>query len=258
MLTVSMLYTLLCEALPRELSASWDNDGLMLTGDPTRSVSKILFALDVTPDVAAYAEKIGADLILSHHPMIFKGLRRIDGGDPLSKMVVRLIRANISVMSFHTRLDAAEGGVNSILAEDLSLSDTERFGPVGEEMGIVGNLPSAMPFDAFCAFVKSALGAPMLIAARGNVDTVKRVAVLGGSGRDFIEDAMRVGADVFVTGEAGYHPMTEASRNGLAVIEAGHYYTEIAYSRYFERLLRDKYPALTLCRYEGGCELSFY
>ena len=124
---ISEIYQCLERALPSSLSCDWDNDGLMVCASAEAEVKKILFALDITPAATEYAEKIGADLIISHHPLIFSGIRHMDGRDGTSRKVISLLKNNISAMSFHTRLDAADGGINDILASLFSLSDIEKI-----------------------------------------------------------------------------------------------------------------------------------
>lgn len=256
MASVSEIYRYLDGLLPRSLSASWDNDGLMVCADPQREVKKILFALDITPAVTEYAAEISADLILSHHPLIFHPIRHMDGADAVSRKVMFLIRHGISAMSFHTRLDAAEGGINDILADRLALSDIERFGPDGDTSGRIGTRKTSLPFEAFCLFVKETLRVPSLCAAKGK-DTVRRVAVLGGAGGDYIEPAIRAGADVLVTGEAGYNHLLEAAENGLSVIAAGHYHTEILFSSFFTAAIGKILPEIEFCCFPAGCELTY-
>ncbi len=256
MASVSEIYQYLEGLLPRSLSASWDNDGLMVCADPRREVKKILFALDITPAVTEYAAEISAELILSHHPLIFHPVRRLDGADAVSRKAMFLVRRGISAMSFHTRLDAAEGGINDILAQRLALSDVERFGPDGDASGRIGTLKTPLSLEAFCLFVKETLDAPSLCTAKGG-DTVRRVAVLGGAGGDYIEPAMRAGADVLVTGEAGYNRLLEAAENGLSVIAAGHYHTEILFSSFFTDAIGKIFPEIEFCRFPAGCELMY-
>lgn len=246
MATIHEIADYLDALLPRSLSCEWDNDGVMVCADPNTEVKTILFTLDVTPDAIAYAELIGAELILSHHPLIFKGIKHMDGNDITSKKVLRLLKSGISVMSYHTRLDAAEGGVNDILAQTLGLTQIVPFDTEDGPIGRIGTLPHEMHFDDFCLMAKQALGAPHFTASKGK-DTVRRVAVLGGSGRDYITDAMRAGADLYLTGEANYHSLMDAAEMNFSVVTAGHDFTENAFFRFFEKTLCADFPGIT-CR----------
>lgn len=223
-MTVSELYSFLDARFPRALSCEWDNDGLMCCPEPDREVKRVLLALDVTEEMVALAVEKSCDVILSHHPLVFRPVKALTTERGVPRKLIRLVQNGISVMSFHTRLDAVEGGVNDALAAILGLRNVSSFGPEGEQMGRVGTLPAPLSLDVFAEQVKKTLGAPfVLVSGEGEVS---HVAVLGGEGSDFIGTAEACGADVLVSGRLGYHPMTDAPEGGIAFIEAGHYYTE--------------------------------
>lgn len=227
-MTVRELYAAMDKMIPSSLSCDWDNDGLMCCPDSAREVRRVLVALDATAEVCERAIREGYDLILTHHPFIFKGLRSIDDEAPVSAKAINLIKAGISVMSFHTRLDALEGGVNDSLCKALGLSEVEVFDGEGMPIGRVGELADAISLGEFAAQVKAALGCPFVLVADAGL-RVKRVAVLGGEGGDFVREAKAAGADTYVSGRLGYHTMTDAPdafENSVNLIEAGHFYTE--------------------------------
>ena len=209
------------------LSCEWDNDGLMCCPDGNKEVKKVLVALDVTSDIVQKAIDGGYDVIVSHHPFIFKGLKAIDDEGAVSAKAIKLIAAGIAVMSFHTRLDALEGGVNDILCDLLGLSDVEALTEDGIPIGRIGTLDAAISAEELAQRVKQALGVPFVLLSDVGIPAL-RVAVLGGSGKDFIELARASGADSFVSGRLDYHPMTDARDNAtpMNLIEAGHFYTE--------------------------------
>ena len=222
-MTVYELYKHFDTVIPRSLSCEWDNDGLMCCPDATRKVSKVLVALDATADVAAEAIEGGYDLIITHHPFIFKGLKSITDGNFVGSKSIELIRAGISVFSFHTRLDTVAGGVNDVLASVLKLNDAVPFGDDG--MGRIGTLDAPMSAEEFAKKVKDALGVPAVnLSACGK--PCYRVAVLGGGGDSETGAAMAAGADTYVTGNLGFHTLTDAPDMGINLIEAGHFYTE--------------------------------
>jgi len=254
--TISEIYQHLNTVLPASLSCDWDNDGLMVCADPEAEVKTILFALDITPAVVEYAEKIGAQLIISHHPLIFSGIRRMDGHDGTTRKVMSLLRHDISAMSFHTRLDAADGGVNDILAQLFSLSDVLKFGVEGDTAARIGTLPSPMAFEDFCRLVKETLHAPSVCGAKGG-GTVSRLAVLGGSGKDYIREAQKMGADTYLTGEVNYNYLLEAAENGLSVVTAGHYHTEAPFTAFFEKTLTEAFGNLEFVHFPGKCEFFY-
>ena len=209
-MTIKEFYASLEAVLPRSLSCDWDNDGISCCPDPDAPVSGVLVALDPTEDAVEAAIERGCNVVLTHHPMLFRGLKAVDGRDTGSRKVIRMIANGITAMAFHTRLDAADGGVNDILAARLGLTDVEPFGedgnPQGKPIGRVGNLP---------AVVFAGCGKP-----------VHRVAVLGGGGEDDIAAAAAAGADTYVTGELKYHHLCDAPYGSLNLIMAGHYHTE--------------------------------
>ncbi len=253
---ISEIYQCLERALPSSLSCDWDNDGLMVCASAEAEVRKILFALDITPAATEYAVKIGADLIISHHPLIFSGIRRMDGHDGTTRKVISLLQNNISAMSFHTRLDAAEGGINDILANIFSLSDIEKFGVDGDTAARIGTLPKPMAFEDFCRLVKDTLGAPSVCGAKAG-DTVSRLALLGGSGKDYIREAQKMGADTYLTGEVNYNYLLEAAENGLSVVTAGHYHTEAPFTAFFEKILSENFENLEFVLFPDGCEFFY-
>ncbi len=243
--SVRTLYAALDQRFPRTLSSSWDNDGLSCCPDPDAPVRGILVALDATEDALTWAESCGCNVILSHHPLLFKGLKAVDGHETASRKVIRMIGAGISAMSFHTRLDAADGGVNDILAARLGLSDVIPFGDddnaAHKPIGRVGTLPAPMAPEDFVDLVKTALAIPATLGTAyvehmtpatpvvtyvGCGRPVSRVAVLGGGGQDDVDAAAAIGADTYVTGELRYHQLCDAPYGPLNLVKAGHYFTE--------------------------------
>lgn len=238
-MTVRELYSILNERISPALSCPWDNDGLMCCPDGNREVKRILITLDVTGRAIDYAATGGFDLIISHHPFIFKGLKALNDSSQIAEGAMRLIRNGISVFSFHTRLDAVEGGVNDTLCALLGLSEVEIFGEEG--IGRVGTLAEEMPLVALCDRIKEITGAPFLLAADGGVPC-RKVAVLGGEGGDDIELARTAGADTYISGRLGYHNMVDGADGGMNLIEAGHFYTEFPVCFTLEKILKDICP----------------
>ena len=224
-MTVKELFSRLEERIPKELSCSWDNDGLMCCPDMEREVRRVLVVLDVTAEMAERAITEGYDLIVSHHPLVFRPLKSVNPADAVAKKVIRLLCAGISVMSFHTRLDAVCGGVNDTLAAALGLQDVTPFGSDGEAIGRIGRLKKSVTLDEFAMRVKEITGAPVVTVADGGVN-VECVAVLGGSGSDDVAAARAAGADTYLSGELGHHHLNDCPESGMNLIAAGHFYTE--------------------------------
>ncbi len=221
-MTRKSLYRALNMRIPRSYSEGWDNDGAMLFSNPDKEVKNILCTLDVSDDVIDYAKENGVDLIVSHHPLIFNALKALDGYDPTSRRVLKLVEADIAVFSFHTRLDAMGGGINDSLADALGLSKVKPIDDFECMIGRIGEFPSPMSIDAFCALVKEVTGAPF-VNALVKKDAVRCVAIVGGEGKDFISQAKDAGADTYLSGRLGYHAMIDGEIN---LIECGHYFSE--------------------------------
>ncbi len=224
-MNVKQLYSYLNQKIPPSLSAPWDNDGLMCCPDPDREVRRVLISLDLTGEVADEAVEGDFDAVLTHHPLIFNPIKSLTCDSSTGAKLISLVGAGISVMSFHTRLDAVEGGVNDILAEALGLKNISPLPSPDGEIGRVGELCEPCSLDEFALAVKSALGAPSVVVASAG-HTVSRVAVLGGAGGDDIAAARESGADTYVTGELKYHQLADPDDAGINLIAAGHFYTE--------------------------------
>lgn len=218
-------YNALCELYPSELSSSWDNDGLMCCADKNNEVKKILVSLDATQNAINYAAENGFDTILCHHPLIFKGLKALNEYDVVGRRVLSALKAGISVISLHTRLDAGEGGVNDTLASLLGLSDITPFGD--SEDPTLGRMGNSSVSDAkdFAALIKEKTGVACVNAYVCR--PVSKVCVVGGGGGDFIKAAKKCGADTLVTGECRYNSALDAAEDGINVFIAGHYFTEM-------------------------------
>ena len=220
-MTVREFYKALSAIVPRELGCDWDVDGLNVCPDPDREVKRVLVALDATNEVVNQAVAEGYDLIFTHHPMLFGGLKNVLADDYDGAKVIALCRAGVSAVSFHTRIDAAEGGVNDILAGLVGLEEVEVAGE--ERIMRVGTLAEPVSAAAFAARVKDALGAPAVLCADAGRE-VHRVAVVGGSGKSEVALAIASGADTFLTGELKYSQYCDTDKLNLLV--AGHFYTE--------------------------------
>ena len=242
-MNVKELYKYLDEAIPSSLSCDWDNDGLMCAPDAKTNVTKVLIALDITKEVTEKAIRDGYDLVISHHPLIFKGVKSLTEDSYVSAKLIDLVRAGVSAMSFHTRLDAVNGGVNDILSEKLGIKNTKPFGIDPTPIGRIGTLDEPMRVKDFALRVKSALGAPCVAYADAG-KYVHTVAVLGGAGEDDIAAAALAGADTYVSGELGYHHMTDAPDGEINLVEAGHFYTEFPVCEYIAELVRKADPTI--------------
>ena len=222
---------------PTSLSEEWDNDGDMLCLDDNREITSVVTTLDVTDEAVENAIELGANLIISHHPMIFKPLKKLNS-TALSKRIEKLIKADISVLSYHTRFDSAEGGMNDLLAEKIGLISPEPFGfEGGIPMGRIGDFPECSPAE-FASQISLILNTHVTFF-EGNRE-VKRVAVLGGGGKDFIHLAHTLGADAMLTGDITYSVANDELPYGITMVDAGHYPTEIIAVDAFAKLIEEK------------------
>ena len=232
------------ERIPRTLSCEWANDGLMVCGGD-RPVKRVLIALDITSAVVDAAVSGGYDLVISHHPLVFRPLKAITTEIPVANKVIRLLTSGIAAMSFHTRLDAVCGGVNDTLAAALGVKDTVPFGNDGETIGRIGRLESPMTLADFAALVKRVTGVPFVLATDAG-RPVERVAILGGSGSDDVAAAKAAGADTYLSGELGHHHLTDCPEFGMNLIAAGHFYTENPVCETIREMLLEIDPLLAV------------
>lgn len=215
---------------PKKLAEDWDNPGL-LVGNPDDEVNRILVCLDVREETVLRAQKEEFQMIVAHHPVIFRGLKKLRTDLPDGRLLSSLLRAGISVFAAHTNLDCAEGGVNDELAKRIGL-DQATIAPLGnveslsDSLGRVGKLPAPMEAKKFAEQVKKGLGATNVRFVSGGDHPVKKVGLCSGSGAEFIDCAAFMGCDAFVTGDVRYHDAQRAAALGIHVVDAGHFATE--------------------------------
>jgi dinuclear metal center YbgI/SA1388 family protein len=222
---VKELYAFYNDRIPPALTEEGDNDGLMCCPSPEREVKTIIFALDITDEVINCAIEKGAQVIISHHPIIYRGLREINCDNFIGSKIIKLIKNDIAAFSFHTRLDAVGGGVNDILCEILGIGRVSSFGGDRAHLGRVGYLPQQMKIEDFALLVKEKLSCDY-VSFSDCGKPVSHVAILGGKGSDYIGDALSIGADTYLSGELGYHNVNDSKDFGINLIEAGHFFTE--------------------------------
>ena len=222
MTTVADILAFLDTLAPRSLKMDWDNCGL-LCGRPGREVRRILVALDPFDTVIDEAIRVKADLLVTHHPLIFRnGLMAVNEDTEAGRCVLKLVENGIAAINAHTNLDIAPGGINDVLAQTLGLNGIETIG----EEGLLrrGTVP-AQPLPQFLAHVKQALGCDGLRYVEVG-RPVATVAVGGGACADEMEEALSAGCDTFVTSDVKYNQFRTAFQLGLNLIDAGHFHTE--------------------------------
>lgn len=240
---VQQVLEILEQIAPPELACSWDNVGLLV--DAGCPVTSIMAALDITADVVRDAAESGCELIVSHHPVIFDPLRRVTAED----VPAMLLQNGISAICMHTNLDAAVGGVNEVLAGIFGMQDPE---PFAEGCGRVGSIePITVPQLACKAQQELAarcnapdVGPAVQVKFADTGKPVRRLAVISGAGGSLFEEALAMGADCLLTGEANHHHACDAKRLGLSLIAAGHYATEFPVTAAVAEKLRAALPGV--------------
>ncbi len=205
----------------------WDNSGLQI-GDLCNDINNVMLTLDISSEVVDYAVSCNTDLIITHHPLLFSSLKSIDYSTYEGKIIKKLIANNINLYSMHTSFDMADLGVNHKLAEKLMIENYDLLHAVDKDCGY-GGIGTVEPENVveYARKVKDLLKAEYLRLYCGDEKRlISRVAFCGGSGSDFIQDAVNKGADVYITGDIKYHQAQAALQNNLCIIDAGHYYTE--------------------------------
>ena len=255
------------EFAPLALQDGYDNAGLQIGLAEDAEATGVLLSLDVTEDVVNEAVLRGCNLIVSHHPVLFHPVKTFTGKTHVERAILKAIKNDIAIYAAHTNLDVADGGVNFKMAEKLGLQNVELLSPkeaymVGnkEHMageGVIASLPAALARKEFMESVKEVFHLKSLRVNNANPKSIKRVALCGGSGADLIPQAIEKGADVFITGEIGYHRFFGFEKD-ILLLEIGHYESE----QYTIELLRDVIckvaPTLRVCKAETNINPIIY
>lgn len=234
---------------PAEMAENWDNVGL-LAGDDEQEVCHVFLALDLTEKVLQEAVDAGADMIITHHPMIFGGMKRINNHDFTGRKVLSLIRHNIQYFAMHTNYDVmgmAELSADYLQLQDRSVLSVTRETEEGQEgFGRIGRLPCRMSLRQCGLFVKEAFGLQDVRIYGNPNQQVEKAAVCTGSGKSMIPDVLRQGAQVYITGDIDHHTGIDAVAQGLTVIDAGHYGTEYIFMEAVKKKLSEAFPELVI------------
>lgn len=240
---------------PCSLSESWDNDGIMLCKSGDKEVSRAVVCLEISEGAIEFAAKMGADVIITHHPYIFRPLKNVKGATFCE--LEKLISGEIAVLSYHTRLDNTPGGVNDVLAKALGLCDVSGYAehPGGNEMGRIGSLKNEICANEFAEYVSQTLcgGCGVRYTVNDEKKKIRRVAVLSGAGKDFLRGAIDAGADAFVSADLSHNTFLDGLSAGIAVIDAGHYCTENPVCSLLAKLIGDSFPEIEVLIYDVGC-----
>lgn len=234
------------------LQEEWDNTGWQLApyGEDAEC-GAVMLCLDVTPGVVAEAMARGCNLIISHHPLLFRGLKSITGSNNVQRMVIECLRNGISVYSSHTALDSASAvGISRRLGRLLGLNSVRVLSPHpgrdDEGLGIVGRFDQPISHDDFVALVKKVYGAPMVRITAGPAGAdaeIRSVALCSGSGGEFIPAAIAAGADAYISSDIRYHDFLDYGLS-ILIVDTGHFESEICSRMIFREIIADRYPDL--------------
>lgn len=254
MQTVGDIFELLCGLAPLETKYEGDNPGL-LVGRQNAEVTRVMVALDILPEVILEAEKFGAQLIVSHHPVIYRPMRAADGDDATGERVLMLAERGMAAVCMHTNLDRAEGGVASTFCRTLGLEPPDG----GETCGVIeksddfvriGALPEPMNTRAFAEYARDRLHANNVRYADAGRE-VRLVAAGSGSCGKYAQAAKAAGADTLIVGDAGYHDMRDALMLGINLVDAGHFPTEDPVCAELIKLICGAFPELIVKKSES-------
>ena len=215
---------------PLRLAEDWDNVGL-IAGDRQRELKNVMTCLTITSETADEAVAKNVDLIVSHHPLPFRPVKRLTTDNVPSALLWKLANAGVSVYSPHTAFDSAAAGINQMIAHKVGVKNAKPLVPIVDDAaglgaGRYGRLAAALTLEDFVGAVKAEFNLKQLQCVAGGRDQVSKVAIACGSGGSFLDKAVRVGCDVMITGEATFHTCLDAKAKGVALVLLGHYTSE--------------------------------
>ncbi len=239
MITVNDVYDLLDQKYDFSSCLAYDNVGL-LTGSLSHKVTGVVVCLDVTDEAITQATQMGANLIVSHHPVIFDGLKSVTD----ETLIYRLVRNDISVISAHTNLDQAEGGVNDILAQKAGLANVEKVADSEGFLYRMGELEEALSSEQLAQKISEALGVSVRFVGQNSF--IKRVAVCSGSGGSMLYEVTGQGADAYITADIKHNVFLDAHKLGITLIDATHFATEDIVVSELAKTIKDAFPEINV------------
>ena len=233
------------EFAPLGIQEKWDNSGLCI-GSPEDEVTSVLMGLDCTPELVDEAVACGADMIVTHHPLIFSGLKKISPDDLIGAAVIKAIKAGISIYAAHTNADKVIAGVSGAMAAKLGLENVTILDEDGEGtgLGVVGDLPAPMTSQEAVEFVKERFGLKAMRTSKPVEGNISRIAMCGGSGGSLIGVAKAAGAQLYISGDISYHNFF--TPEGFMIMDIGHYESEIEIVDILFSLIKKKIPTFAV------------
>ena len=235
---------------PLPVQESWDNAGLQV-GLTETEVSGALLCLDVNERIVDEAIAKGCNLIVSHHPLLFRGLKTISDLTDVQRTVRKALKSDICVVSMHTNMDNAKGGVNFRIAQKLGLQNVAFFAPKSVDgieagSGVIGELPESQAADDFILMVKKAFGVECAMCNELLRRPIRKVAICGGAGDFLLDEALKAGADAFITGEMHYHQYFGYEQQ-IQICVIGHYQSEQFTAEVFQEIIQKECPGVKTC-----------
>ncbi len=247
-ITVGEIADIINMQYPESTQDAWDNSGL-LVGCRSDKVTGVLTSVDITEDVVDEAIAEGCNMIVAHHPLMFRGVKRLVGATGEQRVIMKAIQRGIALYASHTCCDKSRQGTSARLAQMLNMQHCEILVPEADGSigyGVVGELPMAMSVDEFAAYVKEKVGCSS-IRMSGNSDRVSRVAICTGSGSEFVGNAVKSAADAYITADVKYHQMAEAGER-IVIADIGHWESEQMTKQLFYDLLSGKLSNFARCK----------
>ncbi len=252
------------EIVPLEIQESYDNCGLIL-GNPDQEIHSGIVCLDITEEILEEAINKGANLVISHHPMIFKGIKKLNPAKKNDRIILSAIQNRIAIYALHTNLDKIWGGVSFQIGEILGLRDLEFLKLYSEKpplpwnpdlvfsasnkkyqgLGAIGQLESSLPWDQFCNRIKEKMKAKVMRHSAATHKLIQKVGICGGSGSEFIQDALDQDCDIFITADVKYHQFFLDSTK-MILVDIGHFETEQFSPELIRKIISNKFPTFNL------------
>ena len=251
MVTIADVVRVIESFAPVDIQESWDNCGLC-AGSPDAELTGVLVGFDCTQALIDEAVECGANMVVTHHPLIFHGLKKVDETDPVGAALIRAIRAGVAVYCAHTSADKAPGGVSWAIAKRLGLENVSVLdydAAVSSEgfgcgLGIIGDFPEALPAEKAVEKVKEAFGLPYVRCSRPSAGLIRRVAACGGAGSSLVDRARAAGAQLYLCGDVSYHHFF--TPEGFMVMDIGHYESEIDIVSILFSLIQKNFPTFAV------------
>lgn len=248
-MTIKEITTHLETIAPAHLQESYDNAGLIV-GDPHTEVTGVLTSLDCTEAIIAEARARGCNLVVAHHPIVFRGLKRFNGNNYVERTVIKAIKEDVAIYAIHTNLDnVRHQGVNERIARRLGLQNLRLLKPKNEEgtvgSGMVGELPAPLSGEEWLAYLKEKMELTVIRHTALGQEPVQTVALCGGAGGFLLQDAKDAGAQAFVTSDYKYHEFFDADGD-LVICDLGHYESERFTTQLLAELLSKKFPTFAV------------